>query len=208
MLTTLANWLTETIFQLGYPGVALLMAVESSFIPFPSELVMPPAGYLAAQGRMNAVAALVAGVAGSVLGALINYLLAQRLGRPLLYRYHRYLLMSQASLERSEAFFRRHGEIGTLVGRLVPVVRQLVSLPAGLAHMRLDRFVAYTAAGSAAWCAVLTWIGWYIGRHMGTLEPEVVQRYSTRASLILLPLIAVVITVYLIRRRRQARSGA
>ncbi|MBI2071459.1 MAG: DedA family protein [Gemmatimonadetes bacterium] len=208
MVSNFINWLVETIFQLGYPGIVLLMAVESSFFPLPSELIMPPAGYLAAQGRMNAAWAVVAGTAGSVLGALFNYFLAQKLGRPLLYRYHRYLLVSLSSLERSEAFFRRHGEIGTFLSRLLPVVRHLVSLPAGLAHMRLDRFVGYTAAGAALWCVILTAIGWYVGRHAAELEREVVQRYSTVATLVLLPAMAVAIAIYVLRRRRQARSGA
>ncbi len=204
MFNTFVNWLTETIFQLGYPGIVVLMAVESSVFPLPSELVMPPAGYLAAQGRMNAVLAVVAGTSGSVLGALVNYFVAQKLGRPLLHRYSRYFLVSEASLERSEAFFRRHGEIGTFLSRLVPVIRHLVSLPAGLARMRLDRFVTYTAAGAAIWCAILTAIGWYIGRHAVQLEREIVQRYSTQATLILLPILAAVVAVYAIRRRRQA----
>ncbi|MBI2402132.1 MAG: DedA family protein [Gemmatimonadetes bacterium] len=208
MVSNFINWLVETIFQLGYPGIVLLMAVESSFFPLPSELIMPPAGYLAAQGRMNAAWAVVAGTAGSVLGALFNYFLAQKLGRPLLYRYHRYLLVSVSSLERSEAFFRRHGEMGTFLSRLLPVVRHLVSLPAGLAHMRLDRFVGYTAAGAALWCVILTAIGWYVGRHAAALEREVVQHYSTVATLVLLPAMAVAIAIYVLRRRRQARSGA
>jgi membrane protein DedA with SNARE-associated domain len=207
MVETFINWLVETIFQLGYPGILLLMAVESSFFPLPSELIMPPAGYLAAQGRMSAAWVVVAGTVGSVLGALFNYFFAQKLGRPLLYRYHRYLLISVTSLERSEAFFRRHGEIGTFLSRLLPVVRHLVSLPAGLAHMRLDRFVGYTAAGAALWCVILTAIGWYMGRHAPQLEREAVQHYSTVATLILLPVMAIVIAIYVLRRRR-ARSGA
>ncbi len=207
MINTFITWLTETIFQLGYPGIVVLMAVESSVFPLPSELVMPPAGYLAAQGRMDPVLAVAAGTAGSVLGALFNYFLAQKLGRPLLHRYSRYFMVSEASLERSEAFFRRHGEIGTFLSRLVPVIRHLVSLPAGLARMRLDRFVAYTAAGAGLWCVILTFIGWYVGRHAEVLEREVVQHYSTVATLILIPVLAIVVTVYVIRYRRRARSG-
>jgi membrane protein DedA with SNARE-associated domain len=206
MLGAFITWLTETIFRMGYPGIVLLMAVESSVFPLPSELVMPPAGYLAAQGRMNAVLAVLAGTLGSVLGALANYYVAQKLGRPILHRYSRYFLVSEASLERSEAFFRRHGEIGTFLSRLVPVLRHLVSLPAGLAHMRLDRFVAYTAAGAGIWCAILTAIGWYIGKHAAALEREIVQHYSTRVTLILLPLLAAIIAVYVIRHRRASRA--
>jgi membrane protein DedA with SNARE-associated domain len=205
VFATFVTWLTETIFRLGYPGIIVLMAIESSVFPLPSELVMPPAGYLAAQGRMSAVAVVLAGTAGSVLGALVNYLVAQKLGRPLLHRYSRYFLVSEASLERSEAFFRRHGEIGTFLSRLVPVIRHLVSLPAGLARMRLDRFVAYTAAGAGIWCAILTAIGWYIGKHAQQLEREIVQRYSTQATLILVPIMILVVAVYVRRHRRPAR---
>lgn len=205
MLSSFITWLTGVISQLGYPGIVILMAIESSVFPLPSELVMPPAGYLAAQGRMSAVLAVIAGTSGSVLGALVNYFVAQKLGRPLLHRYSRYFLVSEASLERSEAFFRRHGEIGTFLSRLVPVIRHLVSLPAGLAHMRLDRFVAYTAAGAGVWCAILTAIGWYIGKHAEQLEREIVQRYSTQVTLILLPVLALVVAIYVLRHRRQTR---
>ena len=170
MLSALITWLTDTIFRLGYPGIAVLMCLESSFFPFPSEVVLPPAGYLAAQGRMSLPLVLLSGLGGSLLGALANYGLAVWLGRPLLHRYGRYLLISEHSLERAEAFFRRHGEIGTFVGRLVPVIRQYISLPAGLARMRLDRFVAYTALGAGIWCGILTAIGWYIGLHAAVLE--------------------------------------
>lgn len=208
MFERFVTWLTDTIFQLGYPGIVVLMAIESSVFPLPSELVMPPAGYLAAQGRMSAVLAVIAGAGGSVLGALVNYLVAQKLGRPLLHRYSRYFLVSEASLERSEAFFRRHGEIGTFLSRLVPVIRHLVSLPAGLAHMRLDRFVAYTAAGAGLWCAILTGVGWYIGKHAEQLEREIVQRYSTQATLILLPVLILVVAIYVVRHRRRARPEA
>jgi membrane protein DedA with SNARE-associated domain len=207
MLHALITWLTDTIFRLGYPGITVLMALESSFFPFPSEVVMPPAGYLAAQGRMDLLLVLAAGLGGSLLGALANYGLAIWLGRPLLHRYGRYLLINEASLERAEAFFRRHGEIGTFVGRLVPVIRQYISLPAGLAHMRLDRFVAYTALGAGTWCVILTAIGWYIGRHGAVLQQTEVRHYTTIATLIMLPLLAVIVTVYVIRYRRRGVRG-
>jgi len=204
----LISWLTETIFALGYPGITALMALESSFFPFPSEVVLPPAGYLAAQGRMNAWLALGSGVLGSVLGALFNYFLAVKLGRPLLHRYHRYLLIKETSLDRAEAFFRRHGEISTFVGRLVPVIRQYISLPAGLARMRLDLFAVYTALGAGIWCAILTWIGWYLGSNAERLQEEAVAGYVGRALTIVLPLLAVLIGVYVVRQRRRAAAAA
>jgi membrane protein DedA with SNARE-associated domain len=205
------HWITETVNALGYPGIVVLMALESSFFPFPSEVVLPPAGYLAAQGRMNGWLALASGISGSLLGALFNYYLAVRLGRPLLHRYGRYLLMKDAALDRAEAYFRAHGEISTFVGRLIPVIRQYISLPAGLARMRLDRFAIYTALGAGIWCAVLTWIGWYLGtqtERLGTLPPEEVHRYVNLALLAMTPVLIILVTWYVIRHRRRTRRGA
>jgi len=212
VLETVIHWLTETILRLGYPGITILMAVESSFFPFPSEVVLPPAGYLAAQGRMNAWLALGSGLLGSLVGALFNYYLAAYLGRPLLHRYHRFLLMRANSLDRSEAFFRRHGEISTFIGRLVPVIRQLISLPAGVARMRIDRFVAYTALGAGVWCAVLTGVGWYVGKHAAVVQdvdalvsdPEI-HALVSRAVLWLAPVIAGVLVAYVLYHRRVRR---
>jgi membrane protein DedA with SNARE-associated domain len=206
----LVDLLTEGILRLGYPGIVVLMALESSFFPFPSEVVLPPAGYLAAQGRMNAVGAFLAGLAGSMVGALFNYYLAVRLGRPLLHRYHRFLLMRESSLDRAERFFRDHGEISTFVGRLIPVIRQLISLPAGVARMRLDRFALFTALGAGMWCAVLTAIGWFVGRNATvvtsldelTRSPEF-ARYTGTAALILLPVLALIVVLYVLRQRRR-----
>ncbi len=214
MLETAVTWITETIFQLGYPGIFALMALESSFVPFPSEVVLPPAGYLAAQGRMSAPLVFAAGLAGSLVGALVNYYLAVALGRPLLHKYSRYVLIKQASLDRAEAFFRRHGEISTFIGRLIPVIRQLISLPAGLARMRLDRFALYTSIGAGIWCMVLTVIGWYLGRNAEVVasldaliqSPEV-RSYSTRATLGLLPVIAAVLIIYVFWYRRSRRRA-
>lgn len=203
MLERFVHWLTETIFAMGYPGILVLMALESSLFPLPSELVMPPAGYLAAQGRMNAAVAVGAGVAGSILGAFFNYFLAVWLGRPLLHKYARYLLIREVTLDRAEAFFRRHGEIGTFLGRLLPVVRHLISLPAGLARMNLGRFALYTAAGAGIWCAILTYIGWFLGRNTEVLQQEEVKRLTTFAILVLIPVMAVIIGVYTWRHQRR-----
>ena len=210
----IVDWLAEVIFQLGYPGIALLMALESSFVPFPSEIVLPPAGYLAAQGRMSAPLAVVAGLAGSLLGALFNYFLAAKLGRPLLHRYGRYLLIREVSLDRAEAFFRRHGEISMFIGRLVPVIRQVISLPAGLARMRLDLFALYTALGAGIWCAILTYIGWYVGRHASVLASfdevlsrQEIARYTSRAVLVLVPVLVVILAIYTYRQRRRRMTG-
>ena len=209
MIHTAITWLTEVIFQLGYVGIALLMALESSLVPFPSEVVLPPAGYLAAQGRMSAPLAFGAGLLGSMIGALFNYFLAAKLGRPLLHKYGRYLLIKEASLVRAEEFFRRHGEISMFIGRLIPVIRQLISLPAGVAKMRLDLFAIYTALGAGIWCAVLTYIGWYLGRHATVVTEfdQLVAQYAGRATLALLPVMAVVIAIYVLRQRSRKKNA-
>lgn len=207
MLHSIAQWLVETVSGLGYPGIIVLMTIESSFIPLPSEVVMPPAGYLAAQGRMDPVLAVLAGTFGSVLGALFNYWFAIVVGEPFLRRYGRYFLVSTDHLDRAESFFARHGEISTFIGRLVPVVRQLISIPAGMARVPLGRFVAFTALGAGIWCSVLVYIGWLVGRHEATLVEGVVRAYSTRAFLYMLPVLILVIIGYVVwhRRRRLAK---
>ncbi len=202
MLEPIVTWLTDTILALGYPGIVVLMALESSFFPFPSEVVMPPAGYLAAQGRMSAVLVIGSGLTGSLVGAMVNYQLAVWLGRPLLHRYSKYVLVKSASLDRAEAFFRRHGEISTFVGRLIPLIRQYISLPAGLAKMNLARFSVYTAAGAGIWCAILTYIGWYLGIHSEVLLQAEVKQFTGRALLIILPLLVVLVGAYVYRVRR------
>lgn len=156
-------WLVDTIGTLGYPGIFLLMAMESSIIPVPSELVMPPAGYLAQQGKMSMSLAILAGTLGSLAGAYANYFAAHYLGRPLLLRYGRYVLIGPEKLARMETFFQRHGEISTFIGRLLPVVRHLISIPAGLAGMNHLRFSCYTLLGAGIWVTVLTWLGYAIG---------------------------------------------
>ena len=203
MLHSFFQWLADTVLALGYPGIVVLMAIESSVLPLPSELVMPPAGYLAAQGRMHGGLAVGAGTLGSVLGALINYGLAVVVGEPVLRRYGKYVLVSQRSLDRTEAFFRRHGEISTLVGRLLPVIRHLISIPAGMSRMRLSHFVAFTALGAGIWCAILTYLGWLIGRH-GEEVQLVIGAYVHRTLVqYVLPGVALLVLGYVLWRRRR-----
>src|SRR5512145_146419 len=174
----LINWLVTAIGAMGYPGIFLLMAMESSVFPIPSELVMPPAGYLAQQGQMNIWLAILCGTLGSLAGAYANYFAAHYLGRPLLLRYGRYVWISEEKFARVEGFFRSHGEISTFIGRLLPVVRHLISLPAGLAGMNHVKFTLYTLAGAGIWVTILAWIGYYIGQ-----ERELIYRYSHQALL-------------------------
>jgi membrane protein DedA with SNARE-associated domain len=201
MLSAFFHWLADTVLAFGYPGIVVLMAIESSVLPLPSELVMPPAGYLASQGKMSAPLAIACGTLGSVLGALINYALAVYVGEPILRRYGKWVLLSERSLDRTEAFFRRHGEISTLIGRLLPVIRHLISIPAGMSRMALPRFVAFTALGAGVWCGILTYLGWLIGRHgedvgraIGPYVHQTLVRY-------ILPAVVVVLVGYVLWRR-------
>jgi len=206
VLERIVTWVTDTVFALGYPGITILMAIESSAIPFPSEVVMPPAGYLVAQGRMSFVWVMVAGVAGSLSGALVNYGVAHWMDH-WLRRHGKWVLISPAALDRAEAFFRRHGEIGTFIGRLVPVVRQLISIPAGLAGMRLDRFALFTSLGAGIWCFILTYIGYLVGRHSTVLLATEVHRRVGQVLVYLVPALAVIVTVYAIVWRRRHPAG-
>ncbi len=206
MLERFIDWLLQALLAVGYPGIVALMAMESSILPVPSELVMPPAGYWAAKGQMNFALALLSGVAGSVIGALANYYGARLIGRPLIQRYGKYVLLSEKNLLRSERFFAQHGEISTLIGRLFPVIRHLISIPAGLHGMPLPKFIGYTAVGAAVWCAILTWIGYFLGQHERVLRSEEIHRYVTWAMLVLIPITLIAVLVYVLRRRRKVSS--
>ena len=208
MLEHFLTWLTDTIGRMGYPGIVVLMAIESSVIPLPSELVMPPAGYLVAMGRMDAALALGSCILGGLLGSYVNYWIASRAGRWVFVRYGRWVLVSERSLDRSERFFQRHGPIAVFVSRLFPVLRHLVSIPAGIARMPLGRFFLYTGAGAGIWGAILMGIGWVIGKEGRALSREQVSAYSHRAVLILIPAVAVLIVAYVIWHRRRVRGGA
>jgi len=206
MLESFVHWLLDAFRDLGYPGIVVLMTMESSILPVPSELVMPPAGYLAAKGEMNFLLALACGVLGSIIGALANYYGAHWIGGPFLRRYGKYVFLTEAALARSERFFAQHGEFSTFVGRLFPVVRHLISIPAGLHRMPLPKFIGYTALGALVWCTILTAIGYALGRNEAVLQNEEVQRYVTWAILALIPTVAIAAVVYIRRRRRKATT--
>ena len=208
MLGDLVTWLIETVSALGYPGIVVLMAIESSVIPLPRELVMPPAGYLAAKGRMDPILAVLAGTVGSIIGALVNYWLAVKVGEPVLRRFGKYVLISNKSLDKTEAYFLKHGEISTFVGRLLPVIRHLISIPAGMARMNLGRFVLFTAIGAGIWCAILTYIGWFVGTNEDRLKTTAYQAMAHDVLVrYVLPVLAVLVIGYVVwNRRRRPRA--
>jgi membrane protein DedA with SNARE-associated domain len=191
-------WLVKVIGDMGYLGILLLMAMESSLFPIPSELVVPPAGYLASQGQMNIWLVIFFSTLGSLMGALFNYALAYYFGRPWILRYGKYFLIPPDKFARVESFFLKHGEISTFTGRLIIVVRHLISLPAGLSRMNLVRFIVFTLVGSLIWVFILAYIGYVVGNNM-----ELVKSYYKQAVIGLVVIMAIVLAVYIIRQKNR-----
>ena len=198
-LTALTAWLVDTIGKMGYTGIISLMFLESSFFPFPSEVVMPPAGYLAWKGEMSLTLVLLSGIAGSLLGALFNYWLAVKLGRPLLIKYGKYFFISQETIDKAEKFFQKHGHISTFVCRLLPGIRQYVSLPAGLARMPLKQFCIYTGLGAGIWVFVLTFAGYLLGEHQ-----ELLKQYLHVITLSCIAVAVIAALIYYFARKNKS----
>ena len=207
--TTRTGWVAWALHKydqhMGYPAVGILMAVESSFVPFPSELVIPPAVYVAlderSQSGMNWWLIVIVGTLGALIGALINYFLARWLGRPIIYsfadsRVGHLLQLSREKVERAETYFNDHGIVSTLVGRLIPVIRQLISIPAGMARMNIWPFMLYTTLGAFVWNCVLALLG-YLAHLAGDIS--VVEQYSHEISIAILALLAAVILFFVVR---------
>jgi membrane protein DedA with SNARE-associated domain len=192
--------------HLNYWTVTLFMAIESSFIPFPSEAVVPPAAWKAAvSGEMNVVLVVLFATLGALIGAFINYYLAVWLGRPIVYKFANsrlghMCLIDEAKVQHAESYFDKHGAVSTFVGRLVPAVRQLISIPAGLARMSLGRFVLYTSLGAGVWNAILAALGYYMASIPGLQTEEAVmnkvKEYSSEIGIVFIAL-AVFVVAYL-----------
>ena len=178
------NSLTASAPVWGFVLIFVFMTVESSFIPFPSEVVMIPAGFLAYRSGLTTgipwldlILAIVCGLAGSMAGAYINYYLSAWLGRPFLHRYGKYFFLKEPALDRAEEVFREYGELATFVCRLLPAIRQLISIPAGLSKMNCWRFSLFTALGAGLWTIVLALIGWYFAHLAGDMSYlEMIER--------------------------------
>jgi len=190
------------INNLGYLGIFIAMTIESSFVPLPSELILIPAGALIARGEMSFLPVFFAGLLGSIFGALINFYLALALGRRtvdfLVKKYGKFLFMNEKNLERTDLYFEKHGEITTFTGRLLPVVRHLISLPAGFAKMNLLKFVAFTALGAGTWTAILIFVGYFFGSNASP-----VLKIATG---ILLALFLVFLLVYYLRQKNSNKK--
>lgn len=175
MWIELLNWALGVTQSLGYPGLVILMAIESSFIPLPSEIVIPPAAYLAAQGKMDIFLIILAGILGSVIGAIFNYFLSLYLGRPVVYklagtRLARLLFITPEKIARAEAYFLSNARSATFFGRLIPAIRQLISIPAGFSRMPFGSFLLYTVLGSAIWVSILAALGYFVGGNQELLS--------------------------------------
>lgn len=198
MLAEFAQFLVESVFSWGYLGIFLLMAIESSFIPFPSEVVLIPAGYLISQDKMDASFVFVSALAGSLVGAFINYFLAYFVGRAFLEKFGKYFFISQATLRKMDSFFEKHGAISTFTGRLVPGIRQLISIPAGLARMRLATFGFYTALGAGLWALVLIALGYFLGENQALIKIYLKEITIT----VFIGIVILVAIYYVIGKRR------
>lgn len=197
-LSSLINNFLLLINNLGYIGIFMGMTIESSFFPFPSEIILIPAGALVAQGKMNLLSVFIAGLLGSLVGALINFFLALYLGRKavdiLIEKYGKRFFISKESLKKSEKYFKKHGQLTTFVGRLIPGIRQLISLPAGFSKMNIFKFCIFTALGAGLWTLILIYLGYFLGNNALALR--------TNLSIITILLACIIIIGYILYRRR------
>ena len=198
MLNEIVNSIVSTVGDLGYIGIIIMMFLESSFFPFPSEVVMIPAGYLSSIGEMNIYIAICSGIFGAVLGALFNYYLAMKLGREVILKYGKYFFMNEKKLLTIEIFFEKYGRISTFTGRLIPGIRQYISLPAGLGKMNIKLFTFYTALGAGLWVIVLALLGYFIGKNQ-----ELVQQYLHIITLLLVTFIILTSIFFYLKNRKR-----
>ena len=194
--------------NMNYTNITLLMTIESSFIPFPSEIVIPPAAYVASkpESDLNIFLVVLFGTLGAIIGALINYYLALWLGRPIVYKFAdsklgHLLLLSSDKIKKAEDYFNDHGKVSTFIGRLVPGIRQLISIPAGLAKMNLGSFILYTTLGAGIWNTILAFIG-----YLAHGQADLINKYSHELSVIVLALVGLaaiwLIAKTLIKRKK------
>ncbi len=203
MLTSITNFFFSIFSQLNYPSIIALMTIESSFIPFPSELVIPPAAYLAQQGILNIYLVILCGTIGSLFGALINYFLALTLGRAVIYRLAntkvaKILLINEHKIKKSEEYFLKYDKLATFIGRLVFEIRQLISIPAGLAKMNIWSFMLYTTLGSLIWNIILALLGYFFGANQ-----EMFKTYYKEFSIGSIIVFAAIIVLILYKKKKK-----
>lgn len=210
MISTFLQWCLE---HLNYWTITLLMTIESSFIPFPSEIVIPPAAYHAAAGSSLSVPLIVLfGTVGAIIGASINYFLALWIGKPIVYafadsRLGHLLLLDSAKIRKAEDYFNEHGAVSTFVGRLIPAIRQLISIPAGLARMPMGKFIGFTALGAGIWNTVLACLGYFLSRAIPEDQLiDTVTRYSHEIGYTIAAVVAVLLAVIIIRNTSRKKA--
>ncbi|EDP6893578.1 DedA family protein [Campylobacter lari] len=201
MLGDIIDFLLTLAKDWGYWGIIFLMFVESSFFPFPSEVVMIPAGYLAHQNELNFWLCLFCGTFGALLGALLNYYLCYFLGREVLLKICKYFGVNEAKFAQFEAFFNKHGEISTFSGRLIPGLRQYISLPAGLARMNLKKFIFYTSLGAGIWCLILLILGYVLGKN-----EDLIKEYLHFVIVVCIVFTAMIVAIYIYIQKRKKIS--
>jgi membrane protein DedA with SNARE-associated domain len=208
MSKLIADWVVQTMESLGYFGIGLLMFLENIFPPIPSELIMPFAGFTAAKGTLNAQYATLAGVIGTILGALPWYYAGKLVGekrlRELADRYGKWLTLSGDDIDKANRWFYKHGPIAVLLCRLVPGVRTIISLPAGIAEMPMGSFLAYSTIGTAVWCSLLTYAGYALGQ--AKMDYHLVDQYLGPVSKIVLGVIVVGFVGFVWKRRRDRKN--
>lgn len=196
VLSNLGDWIKNVIETLGYPGIVLVMALENVFPPIPSELVMPLAGFMANEGTFSLLGVIIAGMIGSVLGALILYYFGawanELVIRRFLRRWGRYAFVSESDLDVSLSYFHRHGEAVIFFGRLIPLVRSLISIPAGMDRMPMGKFLFYTVLGTTIWSAILSYAGWVLKENYEAVAGYVERYQSVVIGLILIGILAFV----------------
>ncbi len=196
-LSQIITVLLGIVSDLGYFGIFIGMTLESSFFPFPSEVILIPAGVLVAQGKMGFIPVLIIAILGSMVGALINYFIAFSLGRKaiekLVSKFGKVLFISKSELDRTDNYFKNHGQITTFVGRLLPGIRQLISLPAGFSKMHLYRFCLFTALGAGFWSIVLILTGWLAGKNQVWL-----QQHPIFVTILLIAFCVLIVAAYIV----------
>ncbi|WP_459903348.1 DedA family protein [Campylobacter concisus] len=195
MLHDVIDFIVASVSSWGYAGIFVMMFLESSFFPFPSEVAMIPAGYLAHKGEMSLILAFLAGTLGSLLGAIFNYYLCYFFGREIVLKYGKFVGITHEKMDKFEAFFNKHGEISTFNSRLIPGIRQYISLPAGLAKMNIFRFCLFTTLGAGIWCAILLGVGYFLGSNPN-------KQTFFLITIALLAVVAVISVVYIIKQRK------